>query len=533
MSTTVSSLSTSTWLRLLRLAALLLVCTATTATSATPTTDDDNDTTLVIGLSFEDSALPPHPQTGISDEEHTVLLMTCHYHQSESSNTSSEDTASSRCCHAMIRAAQAAKEKDDLSEIAGELLSHLETINALSQCEQEGSAVPQGEGGDHNLLLLRYAYYAASMPNQRRQSQQQRSNSNLYLWNDSHQQHQTGKWLDEMSLELEPSTWVTPFINSNHSPRPVGSNFQSILSQSGGMHRSLEHTLEIPLQDDILQPLLQSQNKNDNDDDNDLYIAMKASFLLMIPTGMFMDAEDAFDGHRWSVTLASVDERTGATTAVTTPLIKEDQYTLSLYTETIMDIEQPAFDSPQHAVLVTLEWNSTTGGTTIDGGNNSLLSTLQQIANNKNSDGKHNNSMEDLSLVFRFATKVHLRYPSPAASTTDASSLYQPVLLIPPIWISGSLALLSAAAVDPPSNNTVVFQQLNDGNSPWNVFGFRPPTSLVDDASSTTTATNTTTTTWVASAPQDDFVWVAILTVLFSLLGAIMLGYETSTIVHE
>ena len=505
----------SSWVGLLLLAAL----TSNTASADTTTADNDSHSkvsedhanhndTLAIGLSFRETVLPPHPLTGHA-EENTVILMTCHY--APAADELESPTTSTRCCTAMVRAAQAAQKKDAIPKLWSSLLSQITEADASSRCEEEGSVVPPTKSGDRSTL--RFTYYAATIPTERQQQQRPR-NSNLYVWNAGLQQQQpTGVWLDELSLGLSLPTWVTPFVslspdNDSYNSLPSISrlpvDFRSILSQSGGMHRSLDHTLVIPLED-ILPTLAFAQS--DNDGYRPQQLSLEASFVLVIPRGMFMDAEDAFDEHRWSVAIAASE---GSTLV---PLAdehqEEDRYDLSLQTENIMDIEQPAFDSPQHAVLVTLQWTSSS----TDNSNNDIISALQRA----HSDER----VEDASLVFQFTTKVHLRYPSPVPV---GASLYQPVLLLPPIWSSGRLSLVQEEAVPPKT-----LLQLQ-GSSPWNLFGYEPSfaSNSKDDGKTTTR-----TTTWVAAAPQDDFVLVATLTVLCSLLGAMMLGYETSTIVHE
>ena len=180
-----------------------------------------------------------------------------------------------------------------------------------------------------------------------------------------------------------------------------------------------------------------------------------------------------------------------------------------------MDIEQPEFASPQHAVLVKLTWTLSSVDTA-DG----HLSVLERTLNDRR--------MDDASLVFRFCTKIHLRYPSPVdtARFLDStyylpSSLYEPILLPAPTWVSGKVI---CETQQPPFQRTLLLY----GSSRWHLFGYVPTLCASKNCDRVTFST----ATWVAAAARDDFIPVATLTVLFSLLGACMLGYETSKLAH-
>lgn len=513
-------------------------------------TNNDALSSVVIGLSFRnDVDLPPHPVTADLTKSN-VLVMTCHSASAEKASSAAETLATpAQCCSAMIRAASASKEKDELPALWASMLSEIITpedpsaaSSAHSRCETEGSIVPKppdyaSKNGSHSL---RFAFYVTTSTNLLSDREEGGTlTNNMYIWNDL---EQLGVWLDDLSLEATLPSWLKHFAASMHTDRLADStsptnggipvDFRSVLSQSGGMHRSFDHTLAISLED--MKTIWLSQTNYDERDSSKIIesMSLEASFLLLIPSGMFMDAEDAFDQLRSSITITvpnmtdgSFDDQNSDNillTRKTTSVVgsdddqKDGSPNLSLYTERIIDIEQPAFDSPQHAVLMTLKWTATSTDNTAN--TDGQIAVLGRALNDRR--------MDDASLVFRFGAKIHLRYPSPVDTESFSdnidglpSSLYEPVLLPPPTWVSGQV---SCKTQKPSSRQTLQLY----GSSPWHLFGYEP--TLV--ASTYGGISTRTTATWVAAAPKDDFVAVAVFTVLFSLLGAIMLGYEISKI---
>ena len=541
---------------------LLLVAFPSNASSSVIINEEVNHSSanIVIGLSFRnDAILPPHPLATTAEiMESTVLVMTCHFVPAESTTTAAPTRVPtpSQCCAAMMQAAKGAKEKEVLPAIWAALLSEISheepaaaaTASPLSCCEAEGSRVPQQSSSDddganinakrsHSLYFTYHVGTNTKMVSLQGQSSSPRrssnNNNNLYLWNDS---DHLGVWLDDLSLEVTLPSWVIPFVAPAYSPvlesRGIPVDFRSVLSPTGGMHRLLDHTLAIPLEDISLVVSPPRNKSNDRSYPQEQRLSLEASFLLVLPNGMFMDAEDAFEEHRWSVALMVPNKADGLfdhKNPTNIPLQAQRSsseqhgdtaYELSLHSEKRMDIEQPAFDSPQHAVLVALKWWTATSTNNHGDHENNPIAVLQRAQKDPR--------MQDASLVFGFATKVHLRYPSPVNITLEApddkggvsSSLYRPVLLLPPTWVSGHLR----TSVQNPYSEQVL--QLY-GSSPWHLFGYEAASLFASNHGSSSTAT------WVASASQDDFVLVAVLTVLFSLLGALMLGYETSKIAQE
>ena len=161
----------------------------------------------------------------------------------------------------------------------------------------------------------------------------------------------------------------------------------------------------------------------------------------------------------------------------------------SLHSVETIDIEQPSFSSPQHAVVLKLYWKGSVPADTSQ-------------------------------LKLGFSTKIHLRYPSPVA---DSSNLHLPIILVPPVMMEGNVTILQPVNGDASTIYSIETK-------------LEHPHMLQHMLSSISTSSNSNNleflSTTVASAPEEDFVWVAGSTVLFSLLGAAFLAYETSRIAH-
>lgn len=343
----------------------------------------------------------------------TLLVLTCR-----------RSRAATDCCSAMSRAAASLLDQHPREQ---SMLESLTTRQASLQCEQEGSlVVPKVIESSPSFIYQTVFPKGQSGINQPR----------TYLWDDAEKR---GRWWGEEEEETSKDTDTT-----------ISAQFESVISQSGGMHRTMDHTLSMDASSTSLVTLQE----------------LEAFFLILVPKDMFMDAEDAFGEHRWKVQ----------------GLLGDYNHTLELRSDQVIDIEQPSFGSPQHAVVVRLH--------------------LQAPKN-----------AASIALNISFSTKIHLRYPSPVG---HASSLYQPVVLIPPVLMGGTLK---------DETDTIVTISPTFSKPHLLQFLFSSPTS--------TDGALEFLTTQVASAPEDDFAWVATLTVLFSVLGAAYLGYETSMIRHE
>jgi len=555
---------------MLLLTIFLALASATTPVEATATTASAKDiaaadveeefhASLAIGLAFQKLALPPHPQYSLSqlhdvNDYHVILVMTCHQRLDDS-----EDIAA-RCCSGMIEAAKHARQKITkrsdpttvllLDRIIPTTSDHDSNSNSNSnrdiirQCQEHGSMVPSLDDSrnEHSLLTLRFIYSAAASKAMLSDQQHQQHNlfpdTNLYVWattatakNDSEQptevqqrrqEQQEGAWLEEIRMQTQLPLWIQPLLVPPRSSRtrvsnhPAAVDFSSILSQAGGMHRLMKHQIVVPFESIV--NILQQEQKQQDATISTSSVTLRAFFLLLIPSDMFMDVEDAFEtGHHddaWNVQLVTDN---GVVVPSSFPSDDNNYYGLSLAyhqdnnsnsnsnSKNTINIEQPAFDSPQHAVGISLEFTLS---------DKSVRSILQQE--------EAMTLMVDTNLVIQFSTKVHLRYPAPVERGDE--SLYRPVLMTPPLWLSGVLQSSSSSSLF--TTNTPLM--VGSTTKKWNWFGYHPPSSF--SASSAAAAASTTTTTWVASANKVDFVWVASLTVVFSVLGAITLGYEISKI---
>jgi PIG-X / PBN1 len=478
-----------------------------------------------------------------------VLIMSCH-----APLTSPEQDLAISCCEAMSRATQSATRTQGTRTMDSLLLFLFNMFpyglvgsNTLAEaaCQTEGSLVPYSNNTSSPSAAMRFLYQITTRNTLTEQQERDWNTSSLntlhrhhFLWNDG---LRDGYWWGQTphkdrDRDLESNTppndasegeypkakehqWTSrspewleslfgnhlqcsfPNYHSNTIARTQNFTFQSTLSLDGGMHRLLEHTIEIPLHQ-IRQNLRRTTGPGHF---YDVLVIQRltGSFLLLIPSDMFMDAEDAFDQHQWKVHL--VDSMDGLTTTSSLAHPVQGNYSLTLHSHKVMDIEQPAFASPQHAVMVHLNWNATT-----------LLAKDDDVPSH---------------FVLRFATKLHLRYPAP-----NVLSKYTPVVLMPPLWMQGHLAVSMKLTRDNIPEEIILDLQPQQQQQEEHLLGFFQPSrtcksiSLEDHATTKTHPNVQFLTTQVATGIQGDFAWVATVTVIFSVIGATLLGYETSRI---
>jgi len=161
-------------------------------------------------------------------------------------------------------------------------------------------------------------------------------------------QYVHGGWNEE--------TIMSPFAHDNTSSSPVFSaNIQSTLSLDGGMHRLLHHdiTVKCPLEAN----------------DSDSYQAL-LTVLVFCTEYLFVDVNDAI-------------------------LVPNETFAMLVSKERI-DIEQPAFVSPQHVVAIQL--------------------AVQGLCSD--------------TVPHTFATKLHVRYP-PLSRTGERNVVFPAPLLFP------------------------------------------------------------------------------------------------------
>jgi len=211
------------------------------------------------------------------------------------------------------------------------------------------------------------------------QSSTSSSSWSHFLWDDRRRQ---GTALGTDAAEVENFMRVDDLIvrttPSNDGDGGIfRASIQNEISETGGMHRTLQHRIGVDLPEKDEDVLTWSV---------DLYL------LVHLPADLFLNPEDAFlsladdneDGAKWNVTL--MDENL------------------------VIDQENPVFDSTAHIVYVRVQ------GSGIRRGNSN---------NNGDRDG----------VVFRFGTKLHVRYPEPQPDGIR----YTRIVMMSPTLVAGRL----------------------------------------------------------------------------------------------
>jgi hypothetical protein len=195
-------------------------------------------------------------------------------------------------------------------------------------------------------------------------------------------QFETYQWMwgdddddDEQGLREREIVSSPYFLESLKSSRSgfnpsISIQVSSNLSPQGGMHRLLHH-----------QITMIDQGTASTDDDATTTTALERLYLFLhVPRGMFVDLDDA-------VTVVSTSTSTSRTTTSSKAEFEFKWKVDAVHAAKVCDIEQPAFDSGQHAIVVELP----PGG-----------------------------SQYDLS------SKLHLRYPDPSLEYEQWIDLVEP-----------------------------------------------------------------------------------------------------------
>jgi hypothetical protein len=220
---------------------------------------------------------------------------------------------------------------------ASAALPNNKPLRNLDDCQSQIAEVPKILATPTNLTLARYSWMLLSYETK---EEEEDSQPQQYLWKD-----------DELQ---ERSTHLPPYLLTDHEPTisTTRSNnnlsIRSQLSPHGGMHRLWQHTID---HTDII-------GLTDKD-------ATRILVFLTIPQGMFVDLDDPLEG------------------------LKDYE----LHAAAICDIEQPAFVSGQHVLVVEI---------------------VVPIS---------------MSTAASFATKLHLRYPQPSETYEQWIDLPTPIVV--------------------------------------------------------------------------------------------------------
>ena len=212
---------------------------------------------------------------------------------------------------------------------------------------------------------------------------------------------------------------------------------QSTLSEDGGMHRIITHVVSV--QTPFTSTIPSTWNGT-------------IDMLLVVPEDFFMDMDDPLEG-------------------IVCPNVASDcgvEY--HLVTNDVVDIEQPAFDSPQHVVRIELKC---------------LFHQRQQ---------------ESSSFQIEFATKIHTRYPMPVAGRSIHTS-----------EAIGDPSMRVRIGLPAPriTGGTWTYAHMNKQPSTWRI------QEAVEQQDGETWLSTT-----VPAGSEEDYPLVTIVTLVFALLGA-------------
>jgi hypothetical protein len=226
------------------------------------------------------------------------------------------------------------------------------------------------------------------------------------------------EWKQWINRAWNDGALVSPFVGTLASSPSFSANLQSTLSSDGGMHRLLHHNISFTCPPETS--------------------SYQASFYMMVfvTEHFFIDVDDSF-------------------------VSSQENVIPSLHSRERIDIEQPAFVSPQHVVIVNVDAN-----------------------------GMCKNDSQQESYV-AFATKLHVRYPP----LTGTGHLH--VSFPAPLLYSGYL-------VDTTTPSTTL--QGQNYTLSTSDFRWQSPISVQ-----------------VATGFQDDYLLVGIVTILASLVGSFFL----------
>lgn len=294
-----------------------------------------------------------------------------------------------------------------------------ETIDFEFQCKKTMAtvALPPAAGSDDGNGNCNGDYWhALFLSSNGKQQQQEQEEACVKEW----KQWIHGGWND--------GDMDSPFVVSvpaSTSPVSFSANLQSSLSSDGGMHRLLHHSISFACQPEMT--------------------TYQASFymLVFVTEHFFVDVDDAFLSSQEHVIPFLLDSRER------------------------IDIEQPAFVSPQHVIIVKVD-----------------------------ASGICKNDSQQEEEYVAFATKLHVRYP-PLTETGHVQ-----VSFPAPLLYSGWL-----------TDTTRVHQENYTLLTTASDFSWQSPISVQ-----------------VATGFQDDAHFVGIVTILASLIGSLVLLQKISKV---
>jgi hypothetical protein len=252
---------------------------------------------------------------------------------------------------------------------------------------------------------------------------------------------------------------------SNQQQHLPGCQIESHLSETGGMHRSMQHRISCRI-DSLMTTSTATEYHG------------QVHLVLWIPQDMWFDANDAFPNNHNTCTSHSSFYNTTCRAIV---IMDQHERTESSDLDVVvMDIEDTSFESPQHVIPIQIDfsilqqWNSNTTETSVFSSDSGSVQARTRM------------------MVLELITKLHLRYPKPICRANSASSItIEPWTRV--VFPAPSIYDISL------ENTTVTWQDVR--NAPLMA-------------------------TYVAAGYEDDYVWIMMTTMTCSIIGLIILLRE-------
>lgn len=224
-------------------------------------------------------------------------------------------------------------------------------------------------------------------------------NSDVYMVDRTlrkyHEQDGTHEWIDIRSPFLER---ISPSENNCH----VNASLSSKFSTDGGMQRAFSQSIQMK---GIIPHKISDRNATS---------ILSGIFQLHLPIARetFLDLDDPFqDDMKHACQVFSSTMKDSTTCSVKIISSSDDGHKLTSQKQYI-DIEQPAFDSSQHVLLLQLDFSM-----------------------------KIDHNTQSFDVIFRFSPVIHIRYQMPLSRTANQKKVQ---LYIPsPYFYMAEISLLS------------------------------------------------------------------------------------------
>jgi hypothetical protein len=284
------------------------------------------------------------------------------------------------------------------------------------------------------------------------------------------------------------------------------------LSETGGMHRDMYHTLQF--QPPPPPPLLLSSSSSSSlPFPSYIHNNISLYMLLHIPSDLYLNVEDCFRWEKQQDRFTShradgTNHRNSSSSSSSSHMqIVDITVVPNAIPHYVIDQEEPAFASPSHAILVHIQ----------------LLFTVHD-----DHQQQHQDHLPPTVLTVEFATKLHVRYPPTWAPPSPPRNVFDPhyhhhhhnfrsVIIPPPILVSGTIVPTSLDDDDDDTNH--------DRSRP--ILPRRIPYDPLVLPAKAIVAPQLLQL-WVAPGHQSHFLYVVWVTITVAMIGSIRMLQDIS-----